>query len=413
MPRRRIFISHSTKDATTAAEQTAREVQEALVQALERTGDYGILIDRLTLQPGDAWRARINLWVGGCDAAVVLLSSAALESQYVAYETSILAYRDTFDPDFVLIPVLVPPVDFHAVSATTLGSVQQMDERQCVSGSVQEIVDRVLAGLRASVYTESPVERRARALADLLEDVPIGRIDEAARLLDMDQLAVWIPGDPEKLRLRLAVQLMSVGMQAAGASALVLRNHLSRDPATRARMMEELIQLISSAWVDHRSASRIPSVLREGKMAALRLNAESPLTARVYATCALSETPSWYFASCNGVFAERPHVTLAGEVRAALVEVLATTDEELRPDLEALEGQPVLVTLDSRGITSEVLAALRAAFPNVVFFLLAGASGVSLSLDEVEILIPDLQRGDEEAFIAAHDRFHRQLRVRA
>jgi hypothetical protein len=413
MPRRRIFISHSTKNAATPAEQTAREMQEALLQALENAGEYGILMDRLTLQPGDAWRARINLWVGGCDAAVVLLSTAALDSHYVAYETSILAYRDLFDPDFVLIPVLVPPVDFHSVSASTLGSVQQLDERQFVSGTVQEIVTQVLDRLQTSVYAESPVERRARALADLLEHVPTTRIQEAAQLLDMDHLDVWIPGDPEKLRLRLAVQLMSVGMQEAGAAALVLRNHLSRDPATRARMMEELIQLIASAWVDHRSATRIPAVFREGQRAALRLNAERPLTARMYATCALGGMPSWYFATCNGIFAERPLATLEREIRATLVEALATTEDELRLDLEALDRQPILITLDSRGITSGMLLELRAAFSNVVFFLLAGAGGASLSPDEVEVLIPDLQRGDEEAFISAHDRFYRQLRVRA
>ena len=172
----------------------------------------------------------------------------------------------------------------------------------------------------------------------------------------------------------------------------------------------------------------------DGKPAALRLNAEHPLTAHMYAICALADTTSWYIASCNGVFAERPLATLEDEVRlalkAALVvrkhqprqdlppleaqqEVLAAEAHELRRDLEALKGQPILVTLDSRGITSDVLAGLRAAFPNVVYFLLAGAGGVSLSPDEVEILIPDLQRGDEEAFLAAQDHFYRHVRVRA
>ncbi|HST63138.1 MAG TPA: toll/interleukin-1 receptor domain-containing protein [Longimicrobium sp.] len=419
MPLRRIFISHSTKDATTPAEQAAREVQEALVKALEKTGDFGILIDRLTLQPGDAWRARINLWVGGCDAAVVLLSQAALDSPYVAYESSILSYRDTFEPDFVLVPVFVPPVDLRAVSASALGSVQQVDERQYVSGGVAEIVDQVLERLRATVHAESPVERRARMLAELLEDVPAARIQEAARLLDMDHLDAWIPGDPEKLRLRLAVQLMSVGMQAAGKALLVLRDHLSRDLDTRTRMTEELLRLIASSWVDHRSAARIPSLFRDGKPAALRLNAERPLTAHMYAICALADNSSWYFASCNGVFAENPAATLEREVRGTLVkalDIVADNEEEeaaeLLLDLDALEDQPILVTLDSRGITSDVLAGLRAAFPHVVYFLLAGADGVSLSPDEVEVLIPGLQRGDEEAFIAAQDRFYRRIRVR-
>lgn len=413
MSRRRIFISHSTKDATTPAEQEAADVQTALVQALKDAGDYSILMDRLTLQAGDAWRARINLWVGGCDAAVVLISRAALTSAYVAYETSILSYRSQRDPGFVLIPVLVPPVDLGALNASTLGSVQQLDEKHYVTGTVEQIVRTVLDRLRDLASCESPVEQRARALTNLMREVPEEHLANAAELLGLEHLDEWLPRGDQKLRLRLAVQLMSVGMHAAGTALLVLRNHLASDVATRRQRTEDLITLVASSWVDYRAATHIPRVIDEKKRYALSLTAQSDTTVRMYATCALSDRPSWYLATCNAVFGERPVATLKREVRDALVAELNTTPEDLSLDLAALDDQPILVTLDGRGITSRVLAELRSEFPGVVFFLLSSGNGVSLTPEEVEILIPPLQRDDEEAFIRAYDTFHRRIRVRA
>ncbi len=415
MRRRRIFVSHSTKDSTTPAEAAAREVQETLVKALEATGEFSVLLDRLKLRPGDAWRARINLWVGGCDAAVVLLSERALTSHYVAYESSILSYRNSYDTNFLLIPVLVDPVDLPVLSASTLGLVQQLDESQFVSGTPEQIAEAVLRQLQRSVCVESPVEQRARRLVTVMKNVPEEWIEEAAKELGMEHLDVWLPGDSYALRLRLAVQLMSAGMDAAIDAGLVLRPYLADDVAVQARLMEELMALVSSSWVDIRSARQIPRVVHSETGAyALRLNAQRDTTARMYVTCALPGPGKYYLAPCNGVFGERPVSALISEVRAALVAELKTSEDDLPRDLQKLPPrQPILVTLDSRGISSEVLTALRTEFPNVVFFLLAGGGGgYPLSDAEVEVLIPELQPGDEDALTEQYDDFHRQLRVR-
>jgi len=414
-PRRRIFISHSTKADATPAEAAAREVQEALVQALQDSGDYSVLLDRITLRPGDAWRARINLWVGGCDAAVVLVSQAALTSPYVAYETSILSFRKQHDPTFVLIPVLVPPVTLPDLNASTLGAVQQLGETHFVSGTTGQIVERVLAALAESVHAESPVEKRAWQLVRLMDGVHDRWIQEAASLLGMEHVEAWLPGDGDALRLRFAVQLMSVGMEAAIDAALVLREYLGHEPLAQTQRVDEMISLIASSWVDFRSAQQIPRVIRSETGAhALSLNAQRDLTARMYVSCAMPKPHRCYLATCNGIFAEDAVSALIHEIRTSLVAELKTTDDQLQMDLQTLPPrQPILVTLDSRGISSAVLAALQKEFPKVVFFLLAAdRGGPSLTPEEVEILFPELQPGDEDAFIEQYDRFHRQLRVR-
>jgi hypothetical protein len=105
----RIFISYSSQETAATA------VRDALAAALEASGSYTSLVDVITLEPGDRWRCRINLWLGACDAAVALLSETALASPYVIYENSVLAYRrEVHDPDLLILPVLLGEVTSEA-----------------------------------------------------------------------------------------------------------------------------------------------------------------------------------------------------------------------------------------------------------------------------------------------------------
>ncbi|HEU0054653.1 MAG TPA: toll/interleukin-1 receptor domain-containing protein [Longimicrobium sp.] len=416
MSRRRIFISHSTKDEATPAEAAARELQEALVRALDESGEYGVLLDRITLRPGDAWRARINLWVGGCDAAVVLVSRAALASAYVAYETSILSFRKHQDERFVLIPVLVPPVTLAELNASTLGTVQRLGEAQFVSGTQAEIIDGVLKALEASVHVESPVEKRAWRLVALMEGIHDRWIRDAAGLLGMEHVEAWLPGDGDRLRLRLAVQLMSVGMEAAIDAALLLRSYLVGDERTRSQRMSAMISIIASSWVDDRSARQVQVVGSQTPARALSLNAQRNKTARMYVVRAL-KPGHFYLANCNGIFGEEVAGALVKEIRASLARELKIKKKQKKKLLKNLltlpPRQPILVTLDSRGITAEILGVLQQEFPNVVFFLLSGDGWESsLTPGEVEFLFPELHQGDEDAFIEQYDSFRLQLKVR-
>src|SRR5580765_8490745 len=102
----RVFISHSAADAPGggAANVSAHAVRIAVREALKAAG-FQVLIDEVELKAGDTWRARINLWLGLCDAAVLILSPAVLDRpHYVAYEANVLGYRWSVDPTFRIIP---------------------------------------------------------------------------------------------------------------------------------------------------------------------------------------------------------------------------------------------------------------------------------------------------------------------
>lgn len=108
-PRRRppVFISHSSRGDADAA-----SVLSAIRRAL-KAARFEPLVDERGLKGGDDWRLRLHTWMSHCDAAILLLSRQALESDWVLQEATILTARrvvqglDHTVETFLLLPVLV------------------------------------------------------------------------------------------------------------------------------------------------------------------------------------------------------------------------------------------------------------------------------------------------------------------
>jgi hypothetical protein len=404
----RIFISHSAK------EPYAAQIRDALGTALNESGKYAVLLDQFALEPGDAWRSRINLWVGGCDAAVVLLSESALSSAYVAYETSILAYRRTTDPNFVILPVYLQGIDEKRLLSSRL-SPQNLTEVQAIQGedaaTIIDAVTRKLDELNCRRQEKTPVELRAEALARLLRGLDDGVVDDAAERIDLD-LGPWEP--EQNKRLKLAIQLLSVGPRAAMRCLLLLQDEFQH--LNRLHAFQEIVDIIGSAWVDYRSVERIPRIARgkEGRRA-ISTNAFTPLIAEMYVTSAritAGDRPtSWHYAECDAVTGEDPALELIPKVRRALAEALNCAEEMVASRARSVAEygeQPIIIALHHPGIDKTVLDALRREFGTTTFFLLVGATtpvGSILSDAEVEWLLPELGEDDEQHFVRAREAF--------
>ncbi len=411
----RVFISYSHQDSRSA------EIRDALAKALlPEPQRFGLLADAFTLEPGDAWRSRINLWVGGCDAAVVLLSRDALKSPYVVYENSVLAYRSAIDSasSLLILPVLLDDVDVKALQEGFLYP-SQLEEKQAIAGDlttaeiVSKVMDRLSKAQRCKAPT--PIERRALRLADLFKGVDDAVLLEAACEIDLD-LEPWsLHSD---LALRLALQLLSVGMQAALPALLIVRQHLPL--AERAQRMEWMIDLVASSWVDPRSVARLAErVKAPPPTRAVGINGRRTWTAKMYTLSASRDSRiEWHLASCDSIFGEDAVETLKEKLRRALMaELKSRSVDDLREDLAALEEppqQPVLVAFHYAGITRAVLTELRQEFPTVTFVVLTGEVTEGASLDDatLELLIPRLYAGDEDACFNQYDRFERKVRIR-
>lgn len=415
--RKRVFISHSAK------EPAAQEIQTALVEALKASPAIVPLMDKTDLEPGDMWRSRINLWVGGCDAAVILLSGKALTSDWVFYESALLSYRRERDPGFLVVPVYVE-VDAGAVKASRLHptEITAIQAVHTAGRPVPDVVADIVTALEKAVCCgDSPVERRAKRLASLLAGFQEDQLRTAAEFIHYD-LNPWLPA--QNARLLLAVQLQCVGMKAAVPALLNLQENLPAAVGEQRRedWLQKVVDLVASSWVDYRNIERIPPIAKgQAAPCAVSLNAASPVTATMYVLRSCTEEPApWKLLSCDGIVGQDRIEETIAELRDKVGRVLGK-ELNCRPDELAAKlkkrnwggPRPLFVSLPGLGISDEILAGLRNAFPHVVFFLLMGdaaVGGALLTEATLEALFPELAEDDEERFLEDYDAFKESVR---
>jgi hypothetical protein len=124
---RDIFISHSAHD-----DIWATQVRNSIVDAISAINGYRVLIDERKFEPGDLWRPLLYRWLAQADAAVLLLSRAALKSPWVHKEATILSWRRALKSEVRIIPVLlgIEMDDVRRVFPTV-----EIDESQVVSST--------------------------------------------------------------------------------------------------------------------------------------------------------------------------------------------------------------------------------------------------------------------------------------
>jgi len=393
MSRPRIFISHSSK------EPVGREFRDELVRSL-RAAHYPVLLDE-DIDLNQDWRSTLNAWIGGCDAAVLLLSEAALKSSYVAYEASLLAYRHTSEQEgFKLIPVFIPPVTAELIEQSPLRPAC-VAEKQAIRQDVPRdvAIQRVIAYLDKHVPSPmSPAQRHARRLSALLKHVAPVDLEQAAIEAAVD-LGPWTPG--LDLPMKVALHLMAAGLERAPKGVRVFRQQL---PAPAG--LDEAVTLIATSWVDCRSAAEIPAVAKRHGL--LALNGDSTRTAWLYVvgSCPIRPSDAWRVAEVDGVVGDEGLEELKGLVRTALAQTLKVspaTPEEVQAAIRVYtdEGEPVFVALPLRGLNLAAIQQLRTEFPEVTFFFLTGSDIPDEELARqagIELLQPMLEPGREQPF---------------
>ena len=390
MSQRKVFLSHSAK------EPAADALLQRLYAELSAAG-FAVLLDKEELRLGNNWRSVLNFWIGGCNAAVVLLSQAALESDFVNYEASVLKYRHDLDPAFLLIPVMLDPVNHQAVRNSRLEPTQIHEVQGIVSGGEpDQIVPQVLAGLAQLSDAETPLETATLYVEYLLDRVPPFLIQRAAQRFRLDP-GPWVPG--ANLKRGLALRLLAAGLEGSSETLRDLRAYL---PEPKQESLEGPINVIGSSWVDFHALKRLPELARTAHP--MGVNGERPLTARLYVirACELSPTDPWKVAEVTAVAGEDLNLALPREIRGALHRLLGTrSDSQLKEELEFLHSQnePTVVALPAQGLQASLLAELRNSFPGATFFLLIGEGDppdqAALEQAQVELLTPLLPAGVE------------------
>jgi hypothetical protein len=402
----RVFISHSAADSAEggAVNVSAHAVRVAVREALKAAG-FEVLIDEVELKPGDSWRARINLWLRLCDAAVLIVSPAALQSHYVAFEANVLGYRWSEDNGFRIIPVLVG-VTMDEVRLSPLNPAQVSEWQTAATGTPEESAASVLEGLADLVPAASRAENlMAEALEPMLPKAT-PQLKSAAAALEIRDLPWAIDRDT----FRLSLRLLGSGMSDACAAAI---RYFADDRDFRRDALAGIGELIAAAWVDLK-VRQIWANVRSAAPRPMLLNAESGLVARAYMTAAkhldvqylrltLAEAP---FVLAETIDPEAHETVMIEKVRIEL-ESRTRNGETLTQMLARAKkfNEGVIVVVHEESLTPALLPKLRNEFDHVTFFVLGGPKAGCVVGDDLLIITPKLANEDEAEFLARYDTF--------
>jgi hypothetical protein len=280
----KVFISHAGK--------TDEEI-EVLWGLHDRLGAEGfeVLLDiaRLKEDLGGPWRATLNTWIEVCDSAILVFNGRAQSgSDWVVYESALLAWRRQRDPDFVLIPLIIPPA---LASDLSKGRFEphKIGEQQAISTESSNYLDQivvalapVLERLRNTSSIAAPAALVEDRLTTLLYDVKDdSAVIRAAAKLGVD-LTRWQP----KLdrRRALARLLLQADLLEACRAAKELSN-LEQHQLVRIR------EYLAPGWVSCQAADLIkPTALGPSSERLLALNAREGDTFEMYLHRATGES---------------------------------------------------------------------------------------------------------------------------
>ena len=397
MSKPKVFISHSAKTTS------VQDIRNRLFDSLTDEG-FPVLLDQKGIDLGQNWRAILNLWIGGCDAAIVLLCEDALKSSYVAYETSILTYRKDCDEDFLLIPIFIDPVDEEAIQSSRLEPSRIHDIQSVLKKvSCDQIVRDVIDKLKTLHQKETPIDKSVKHLRYILKGVDPEILEEEANKLSI-ALGPWDP-KPDVAK-SIAMKMMGVGLEGSKETIRRLRRYL---PEPKNVSIDEMVDLVASSWVDYRSVVRIPKIAESDW--SIGVNGENPLTAKMYVirACDFAPSDSWPVVQVDGVYGEDAIDDLVRSIYSSLSNTLKPGDiqeidvHEIDAYLDNLHdhGEPVFIALPFAGINHKLIEGLKKKFSGVTFFLLTGTKipeDTALEKAKVEFLRPELEPGSEINF---------------
>jgi len=390
MPSPRIFISHSAKDDPALLWQ----LHDSLVAA-----GYRVLMDEARLQPGAEWRNEIYLWIQRAHGAVILLSEAASRSDWVYFEIAALVQRKWLEPDFHLMPLLVPPV-----INTLLGEkrFEPFDLGRLHTETVGADPDRAIARVMnvfqplLAASGDTPVDRLATVVSrELPRDPHV--LERTAHVLD-----VHVDGQEDTIATPsfIARSLFHAAAEKIrDAVAEVAAGGMSRS------QVKKVVDVTVPFWVDPRA---VVELVREAARPAgphriLLLTAQWTQIGRMYAHRAALQYPmKWAVIPVTDSGGEDFVGAIVSEIRAwfrAIDELLeGAKDSEVDSAIaKTAANDPVFVILPA-GTTMADAVALRRRYPLCVFILLGAdrPEEAPPATDDAILLEPRMEQARED-----------------
>ncbi|MEV1065241.1 toll/interleukin-1 receptor domain-containing protein [Streptomyces sp. NPDC050263] len=280
-----VFISHSARgDAFAVA------VLEKIEEGLRGRG-HTPLVDQSGIEPGDEWRPELIDWLARCDAAVVLINTAALRSDWVRREVNILIWRKALGAPLLVVPVLLDGLTTGAVKKAGLEELRPIQFARTAQGAepdAKNLADQVLgrfAELPGAATGNDPMSLWLGQLALYLSEArkqPSLLID-AARELNVEQGSLPQVTAPQGGCLFLAHQFLVAPPERMEKALHILA------PSLQDQTIRRLTGALTATWVDEEAACGVlPAPEKPPQAMTLLLNAFAHGTAEQYirrATC--------------------------------------------------------------------------------------------------------------------------------
>lgn len=397
----RVFISHSAK------EESASKALSALVGALT-TEQFDVLLDKTRLELGGEWREELHSWMCLCHGAVILFSDAALASEWVLQEATILNWRRRNDSQFVLIPVFLDDVEaaiphsrFRHLALMEVQGIAKMGQDEMIA----KLVER-LKPLHEQRRRWTPQEELEQRLAQIIyREVRLEVLDQFCREFHAAALP-WVPGrDPY---VAMARRMLQAEFDTAMYGVRRVAPYFSRTAR------RQLLELLAPTWVDLRPALRIQEISsrRDGQRTLGVNGSLIDFTAHMYVRRASFSNPTWKLVTAHSAIGEDPAASLIMELWCSLRRELAMdefSDAEAREYLDRAvdDGDRYFVLFAPPVPDEDLLRRLRDEFPQLVFFVLSGdvmpeLGGSPLNIEFLEPLLePSRERNAHRTYTLA------------
>lgn len=256
----RIFLSHSSKDAalTTAVAEALSPLAADAPAAKRPAWGYEVLVDQTELKPGVEWPRYLHEWMARADAAVILLTTNAVASDWVLKEATILAWRRSLDPGFSLFVVRFPDVtnellEKHHFSPLFLSNIQAVGQTDAAA-----IATAVRDQLGPPQRVETRYDAMVRYLADPLAKVSLDTLKAvAAKLNVVPQKFKIVDGERVQYVDAIARHLVC-GVLGDFAGVHELANALS---GAGGAVVRDVLQRVYPYWIEEEVAGRLPPLL--------------------------------------------------------------------------------------------------------------------------------------------------------
>jgi TIR domain-containing protein len=363
----RVFVSHSANGDPYAA--GVRDAVEARLAAIGHTP----LVDRSLIHPGDRWRATLLTWLGTCDAAVILITGQAADSDWVRAECTILGWRAWLNPSMRIVPVLLDEgassavLDHLGLTPVAVREIQVLKVDDLTSRDpviVARAVGACFEGYQVALRDRDPMSKwRLRVERHL----------DGNAFLEHAALRLGIHDEDIKAGESLAARVADRLLQSEAVPIEQAVDELTLDPGLPPRM-GSFAPLVSCAWLPAEMADRLFAVAAaepEHRVAwtmVARPTTAGRLVRRI--TCCDNGYTIVGPVSAAGTGSD-DRAELLDRYAGAILSALGAFSEADWPSayasLQKSKSKPVFVLLGEDALEAGVLTPLIARFQGLVF----------------------------------------------